>query len=324
MRASIRSVLTLVLTVLPLAVAPTGAKGQEAPDVDSGTSADPTAATSTGATAYASRLFPSGEFVPGFIADPMRPGIYAGVISTSFDRPSVLARGDRAINLGAIGVGGSFGLWSFERPAPGGRTDGVRLDLFIATFSQFNLSVREADLLNADYIVGPSVRIRRGPWAGRFRTYHQSSHLGDELLLGSPQLERVSITFEALDAALIRRLRIGPAAVRAHAGGGVILRSDTDLAPGILEGGVEVRSAAPTAGPLAPRVQPVAAVHLRSLELRDWGTTTSVRAGIEIRSVTGRRGVRVLGVLTEGFLPFGQFFSDTELWKAGLEFQFIL
>jgi len=281
-------------------------------------------AESNAAAAYTSHLFPSGEFVPGFFADPMRPSLYGGVTSTSFDRPSVLARGDRAITLAAIGVGGRFGLWGLERPAPGGGMDGLRVDLFVATFSQFNVSVREADLLNADYTVGPSLRVRRGAWAGRFRFYHQSSHLGDELLLGAPELERVSITFEAMDVSLIRRLRVGPAAVRAYGGGGVITRSDTNLDPGILEWGMELRSAAASLAGLPPRVQPVAAVHFRSLQLRDWGTTTSVRAGVEIRNASGRRGVRVLGVLTNGYLPFGQFFTDTELRKAGMELQLIL
>ncbi|MCH6583770.1 MAG: DUF1207 domain-containing protein [Proteobacteria bacterium] len=40
---------------------------------------------------------------------------------------------------------------------------------------------------------------RRGPFSLRARFFHQSSHLGDELLLGPNPPQRINLSFEAID-----------------------------------------------------------------------------------------------------------------------------
>jgi hypothetical protein len=50
-------------------------------------------------------------------------------------------------------------------------------------FAQFDLDSTSDDLLNADYVVGLPLTFRRAGFSARGRFYHQSSHLGDELLL---------------------------------------------------------------------------------------------------------------------------------------------
>ncbi len=51
---------------------------------------------------------------------------------------------------------------------------------------QFDLSAPSSDLINTDYVVGVPLSWRSGGWSTRVRLYHQSSHLGDEFLLGRP------------------------------------------------------------------------------------------------------------------------------------------
>src|SRR5207249_633724 len=49
-------------------------------------------------------------------------------------------------------------------------------------FSEFNMRSSTTDLVNIDYLVGLPITYRRGPFATRFRVFHESSHLGDEYL----------------------------------------------------------------------------------------------------------------------------------------------
>lgn len=262
--------------------------------------------------------------MPGFIADMKQPGFYGGLRSVTFDEPSALVRGETSVSIAVVAIGGSFGLWALNRTTPEGRLEGIRLDFFASTFSQFNLSVSSADLLNIDYTVGPALTSRFGGWSGRLRYYHQSSHLGDELLLADPNFERISISFEAVDLVLAREILWGPVTGRVYGGGGRVLGSDTELAPGILEWGFEVWGAEPRNFVGDTRLLPMLGTHVRALEVRGWGATTSVKAGVEWIGTGDGPRLRVLGVFLDGFVPFGQFFSDTQLSAAGVEFQLVL
>src|SRR5512133_1384990 len=61
-------------------------------------------------------------------------------------------------------------------PVPG---DGVQIGSEAGVFAQFDLGTRSADLLNADYVGGIPLTFRVASFSGRFRVWHQSSHLGD-------------------------------------------------------------------------------------------------------------------------------------------------
>lgn len=58
------------------------------------------------------------------------------------------------------------------------------------------------DLLNSDYLVGFPLSFRFGKFTGRFWFFHQSSHLGDELLLSGNAPERINLSIEAVDLEL--------------------------------------------------------------------------------------------------------------------------
>jgi len=67
-----------------------------------------------------------------------------------------------------------------------------------AVFALFNLDAPSSDLVNADYWIGLPLSYRRGPWSYLIRLYHQSSHLGDEFILGNPGINRVNLSYEDL------------------------------------------------------------------------------------------------------------------------------
>jgi hypothetical protein len=77
------------------------------------------------------------------------------------------------------------------------------------------------------------VTLRRGRLSARFRVYHQSSHLGDEFILGNPGIDRVNLSFEAIDALVSWDGRWW----RVYSGPGYIMGAEPDLDPGVLQWG---------------------------------------------------------------------------------------
>lgn len=66
-----------------------------------------------------------------------------------------------------------------------GRTEGgttFEVALRAGVFAEFDLAVSSFDFFVADFLVGFPVTVRHGKFSGRFRLYHQSSHLGDDIL----------------------------------------------------------------------------------------------------------------------------------------------
>ncbi|NNM35194.1 MAG: DUF1207 domain-containing protein, partial [Gemmatimonadetes bacterium] len=85
-----------------------------------------------------------------------------------------------------------------------GRTGGVRyhIELAAAVQAEFDLAVSSFDFLVADFIVGIPIRLARGRWSGRVAIYHQSSHLGDDILSRDDVTPGVdgAVDFEAVEA----------------------------------------------------------------------------------------------------------------------------
>ena len=69
-------------------------------------------------------------------------------------------------------------------------------------FAFFNMDTAHSDLQNTDYLVGGYAALRRKNISLLVRYYHQSSHLGDELLLNEPQYQtlREKISYEEANA----------------------------------------------------------------------------------------------------------------------------
>ena len=251
----------------------------------------------------------SGVFRP-LLADVKEPRAYASLHRMRF-RTAQPGGGDRRVNAGLIAVGGSFGLWSMRRGC-----DGIQIGVSGGVFSQFNLDRPSRDLINTDFIGGLPITARYGPWSARVRIYHQSSHLGDEFVLHNTEVERVPLSFEAVDGVL----SVSSSFWRLYVGGGYVVHSIPEIAPRMVRGGLELRGLGTRRTVEGARVQPVAGVDVNAREERRWELTTSVKGGVAISGPNGRRA-RLLVAYLHGYFPFSQFFATKQLWNLGLEAQ---
>jgi hypothetical protein len=221
----------------------------------------------------------------------------------------------RAKNVGSAGVADGLGLLRVAGPVPG---DGVQIGIEAGVFAQFDLGTRSADLLNADYVVGVPVTFRVSGFSGRFRVWHQSSHLGDEFLAhAGAEVTNQGLSFEAAEVILSEEL--GP--LRVYGGGEYLLEgTPSTLARKVAHGGAELRLGAVR----GPRL--VVAVDVKAAEQRSYKPGYSARAGVEIAHWSSPshppRIVAILAEYYDGPSPFGQFFTDqSRTFGFGFHFQ---
>jgi hypothetical protein len=260
---------------------------------------------------------PRGDVFCPLVADPK--GLRSFVSYQRGDSDSF------AENIGAVGIGDSFGLFRF-----GGRSagEGVQLSLSGSVFAQFDLGTSSFDLINADYLIALPLTVRWSGLSARLRIYHQSSHLGDEFLLRGdvPEgelRERENLSFESAEGILSQDLGF----LRLYAGGEYLFnREPEELEAMVAHAGAELR-------PLGMLVRfgnagglgLVAAVDVKSSEEQDWEAGVSVRAGFEVgrpreTEVPSRRW-SLLFEFYDGPSPYGQFFrDDISYYGVGLHF----
>jgi hypothetical protein len=255
--------------------------------------------------------FPKDQIFSPLIADPKEPRSFASLLRGTF--PSIEKPSGKGTTIASVGLGDSFGLVRWGGPQPG---EGVQLDVVGSIFAQFDLDSVSNDLINADYIVGLPLTIRRNGFSIRARLYHQSSHLGDEYLLRSSAIQRENLSFESVD--LLVSQEIGP--LRLYGGGERIFRRNPDtVEPKLLHVGAELRSG--RTGPL----QMVSGVDLKTPEQHNWAQALSGRIGFEIAQTAPAghpvRFVTILLELYKGPSPYGQFFQeDISYVGAGIHF----
>jgi len=270
---------------------------------------------------YGTNPAPDGEGAEGFflpsdhlfrplLADLKEPRFYAQLRRVRFRTDPIPAGNRRTITAGVVSMGSNIGLWSQRRR---GTCNGYQVGLFAAAFSQFNMSTSSDNLVNTDYQVGFPVTFRDGPFSARVRLYHQSSHLGDELLLNNPGITRENLSFEAVDALG----SVHGERWRVYAGGGYAFRSETDIERGSAQWGLELRWPR-----LLAHTHGVFGADFQAFEEQDWAVTTSLAAGPEFAVPNSNQRIRVLALYLRGFIPFGQFFSETRIENYGLGFQF--
>jgi hypothetical protein len=259
---------------------------------------------------------PAGDVFCPLVADPK--GLRSFVSYLRGDSSDV------ARDVASVGIADQFGFFRVNGARPG---DGVQLSLAGSVFAQFDLGTSSYDLINADYIVGLPLTLRRGGFSARLRVYHQSSHLGDELLLRrepAERIERENLSFESAEAILSQDL--GP--LRVYGGGEWLFdRAPASLGRSVAHGGVELRPTATARFGDAARARLVAAVDLKSVAEQDWRTAVSARAGFEVgRPRDGSDRARRWSLLFEfydGPSPYGQFYAR-DVRFTGLGFHFVL
>jgi hypothetical protein len=188
-----------------------------------------------------------------------------------------------------------------------------------SVFTIWDVTTESDDLVNADFLVGFPYTWRKDRWSGMYRIFHVSSHLGDEFLLSHKSVDRVNISYEALDTKLSYDFEHG---FRLYGGGGKMFRKDPpELKTWFAQVGGEWLGPSFAWGIL----RPVAAADLQKHEQNGWGATgTSLRAGIQMqhRYEVSRR-MQLLFEYYRGHDPNGQFFLDTvQLLGLGLHVYF--
>lgn len=249
-------------------------------------------------------FFPDSRIFTPLLADPRWPHFslsYARRIHEGF--PAF--RDAAMISLGEH-------IEMVEYVAENGNRYGIGLQP--AVFGLFNLDDRTHTLVNADYRLGIPFDFRRGPFSMEASIMHQSSHLGDEVVLEIP-VNRLNLSYEA--AMLTLSVEAGD--FRVYAGAGRIVHSvPADLDPWSAWQGIEWSSR--DGGSFGP----VAAVHLDERQETDWQPAVSVRAGVEfVDPKRPRRRFQILLEYYRGHEPSGQFFNERiESIGLGIHFYF--
>jgi uncharacterized protein DUF1207 len=238
-------------------------------------------------------FLPEERLFEPLLADPRWP--HFGLTYDHYHRSGI----PKLIHVAAISLGEQFNVIGFD----GGSAGKFDLGLQPAVFGIFNLDASSLDLINADYRMGVPLDYRNRWFSAEALVYHQSSHLGDEFLLGTP-ITRVNLSYEAF----LVRVSAEWNAFRAYLGAQRIFHTEPGLEPWSAQQGIEFVS--PTAF-FNDSVRPIVAVDVREQQENGWSPNLSVRAGVELSSPErGRRRVQLLLEYYRGFNPNGQFYRE--------------
>lgn len=243
----------------------------------------------------------SGEWLPDGLLFPALPA--ATIEATdSAALTEFEAQGERSLSTGMIALGDEFALYR-RRLGDGAAW---QLGLFADIRAQFNMDVSNQPLLNTDFFVGLPLSWRRQAWSARLRVYHQSSHLGDELLLSGEAPPRQNLSYEATDVLLARELLPG---WRLYGGGAWVMRKQWDA---LGDYAVQLGS-----DYLAPARNALRGHWLLALDCKwaqAFGETAQLNllAGIRWGGETpGRGSFSLAAQFFHGAVPFGQFFDTS-------------
>lgn len=252
-------------------------------------------------------FLPKKQLFQPLLADPRWPHF-----SASYQR---YQDNDQLKNVAATSFGESFSIYRF-----GGPGDSImELGIQAGVFSIFDLDAESFDLINADYLVGIPITLKKGSFTNMLRIFHQSSHLGDEFLLRGRADKRVNLSYESVDNLFSYHL---PAGFRIYGGGGFLLRkSPSDLDPWSTQAGLEFRSPKTW---MDGALRPVAAVDVQNRQESDWNTDVSARTGIQFENPDFlSRKLLLLLEYYNGKSPNGQFYENSiEFFGIGVHLFF--
>lgn len=255
-----------------------------------------------------------GEAFAPLAADPRWPRFESG-LNKVLSADSVVF-GESFDNLWTASFGDTVALYSGPPPKVVGNLDRFEVGLMPALHAVLDPFSDIEPLINADYQVGGYLAGKLGPWSAMTRVYHQSSHLGDELLLLGPPVRRFNFSYESWDGYLSRDFDRD---VRLYGGAGWIFHETGRGDYGDLHAqyGVEW---SPDVG--LDGCRPIAAIDVQHLQSLDWQADLSLRVGARFQPAGG--GTFDLTIhYYHGRNPFGQFYNeDFESVGVSVRFNF--
>lgn len=167
-------------------------------------------------------------------------------------------------------------------------------------FSLFNLDSSSFNLINTDFVIGLPISYRLGAFSARAQVYHQSSHLGDEFLIGNPNVNRINLSYE--DSELILAYEF--LGFRLYGGGGYIFQAEPNLAPAHWQSGLEFRWPH-----VLGSLDVVAAGDFQGFEESNWDVDSAYTLGLAYRPDEDRE-IRLMLEYFNGLSPNGQFYNS--------------
>lgn len=209
-----------------------------------------------------------------------------------------------------VAVGGDLGILHVSL-SDGAETSLTMRGLLTARFDMFSKSF---DLLNTDFLGGPALGYKKGPWSWEAFAYHQSSHLGDEVLEDGTR-RRIDYSREVVRFLGARSWD----GFRLYAGPSYILHSLPKSSQGDLtmQAGLEYG--------FSLWDQPCfAATDIQSRQENDWNLNLTARVGVDLGNPwTTRNRQFIFLELFQGYSNMGQYYDVWERYAMiGIGYNF--
>jgi Protein of unknown function (DUF1207) len=188
--------------------------------------------SATEATILPTGLLPTGHLFKPLLADPR--WAHFSVAYRNYQTDNFAGK-----DIASVSLGETIPIY---RSNFGQSTAQWEAGIQAGVFSDFNLNAPSSDLVNTDFIASIYSSMSVGQFSAFGRIYHQSSHLGDEFLLGkihTSKFERENLSYEGADLKLSYELPYG---VRVYGGGGGLFHKEPSvLRPWSAQYGIEFR-----------------------------------------------------------------------------------
>ena len=255
-------------------------------------------------------VLPVGHLYPGYVADPRRPRF--GLATMWVSDSEIAGVGDRRVD---VRLGGRYGLLRLHRNGEAER--GFQIDFEAGFAGQFD-SDNSTDNIGWDGFYGIDIAwAPRKKLALRFGLFHDSSHIGDELIESTGQT-RIDYTreeyFVGVSAKLTPLWR-----TYVETGYGYDLRNSLLQDRWRAQSGLEFETPARIWG---DRFGWFAAADFVAFEEDDWDVGVTVQGGVVHRQPDSDRTFRAGVEWYDGRSRIGEFFRDEERFvSAGLWFE---
>lgn len=240
-------------------------------------------------------------FFPTMLADPRIVAYSAGY--RTYDKVF-------KTSLLPCSMGDRFSLYQFKSVSHGRLYVGIEA----CVWPIFEAKPQSLALINADYYVGIPLTYLYNGFGARFRIFHQSSHLGDELLENNKKIRRVNPSMEVVDLSLSYDFTDN---FTLFGGAGRVIRNDNSytLEPHYFFYGFNYQLSGFKINLSNLEAVPYVGVYISQWEETNWKANTSAVIGYQWQKLYGRK-MRLYLEGYDGFSSEGQFSKQETRYLA--------